>query len=239
VNHDDHSLARWLGETLFFDVEEGTRDDDAAGHILEEVYRRRDAENLRRVQHRRRRRWGTIAGITVVAASSAAAAIYLNDQPTRPESGATCRASVDVDADAIAIAAGVDPIAGCRQLWASDRFESTDGIVPPLAACISANGGIDVFPGDEGVCETLGLAPANPDLSAENEAIIALQDRLIMEINAAECRPVVDVVVTAEQILSESGLDGWRVVIEPGAENGICGKASLNSSTRAVTINEF
>lgn len=237
MNPDDQELAKWVRETLFFDVEEGTRDDEAAQHILDEAYRRRDAENRRRTQ-RRRRRWGIIAGITVVAGGSAVAAVYLTEQPSRPEAGATCRASVRVDADAIALAAGVDPIDGCMQVWLDGRFGEVDE-VPPLTACISASGGIDVFAGDTSVCETLGLTAASPELTPENEAIIALQDRLIIEINAAECRPVADVAVTAEQILSESGLEGWRVVIEPGAENGICGKASLNSSTRAVTVNEF
>lgn len=239
--NDDRKLAAWLRQTLYFDVEDGTRNDEEARHVLDEVYRRRDSAVARRPRFLRRRRWGTMLCIVALGAGGAvAAAVYLSDQPVRPETGALCRAAARLDADAIALSPGIDPIDGCSVLWADGHLGvAPNGSVPPLAACVIPDGGVAVFPGDPGVCGTLGLVPANPVMSAQDKAVIALQDRLNTELNAAPCQVVPDVLHQAERIIAESHLEGWRVVIEPGSESGVCGKTAVDSPSRTVTVHEF
>lgn len=239
MSPDERRFARWVRETLLFDADNVTRDDDAALLLLEEVYRRRDAEDREHIRRRRRRRLGAAGGLAMVAVGGTAAAVLFRDQPSRPEAGAVCRATADLYGDAIALAAGADPIDGCRQLWVDGNFGASDGSVPPLVACVGPHGAVEIFPGEASVCERLGLDHAEPELSAQNRAVVALQDRLVEEINAAECRSVQDVAVLAERILSESGLGGWQVVVEPGTEAGVCGKASINTPMKTVSVVEF
>lgn len=237
MNADDQPVARWTRETLLFNVEQGTRGAAEVQHILDEVYRRDD--DAQRLRHRRRRRtWGALVGFGVVVAGGTVAAVYLGGQPARPEFGTTCRAEAVIDADAIAVGPGADPVDGCRELWVDGRFGDI-AEVPPLTACLDADGGIDVFPDGPTVCEALGLTSAAAELTEDNQLIVELDDRLVAEINATECRPVSDVAVIAEGILAESELDDWHVAIEPGTEAGVCGKVSVNSATRTVGVFEF
>ena len=198
-------------------------------------------QRRRRAQARRRRKFvlGGCVGAVVLGGAVGVAAIIAARQPTVPEAGAVCRAAAAIDADAVVLATGVDPISGCGEQWAKGLLGDNDGLVPPLAACVSAEGVINVFPGQPDVCGSLGLAAAQPHLSPGNDAIVALQASLDSTLNLAKCRPAPDVAVAAEQILRQSDVSGWKVVITPGAETGRCGKASLDSATKTVTIFDF
>ncbi len=198
-------------------------------------------QRRRRAQARRRRKvvLGGCVGAVVLGGAVSVAAIIAARQPTAPEAGAVCRAAAAIDADAVALAPGVDPVSGCGEQWAKGLLGGNDGLVPPLAACISTQGVINVFPGQPDVCDSLGLAPAQHDLSPGNSAIVALQASLDSTINLAKCRPAADAAIAAEQILGQSNVNGWKVVITPGAEAGQCGKAGLDSTTKTVTIFDF
>lgn len=205
---------------------------------LLEAIRRRDAEERRRRRLiRRRARWGGIAGVALVATGGVAAASLFREQPRAPEGGVACRGTVNPTGGVvIAIGTVVDPIEGCRDVWESGRFGLVDSI-PPLTACIGLHGLIEVFPAEQGVCEELGLAVADSELSPENAAIVALQDRLVEEINALDCQPVPDVLVAAKRIVADAGFDDWNVIISPGVpEDGPCGKVGVDSSTRTVFV---
>lgn len=238
MNDDDRRLAGWVRETLYFDVEEGTRDDDAAQHILAEVYRRRDAEDRRRTRRRRRLLCGGIVVGVMVSGSAAAALLWPWGQPTRPEVGVLCHASAELNSDAIVIAPGDDPVEGCARLWATGELPTGEGpdAVPALVACIGPNGAIEVFPGPNEVCAQLELEAADPTLNSDNSAIVALQDRLIQEINLAACRPVRDVVAAVEEQLTEFSMVGWTVTVTPGAEAGACGKVAVDTTNRTVLV---
>ncbi|MBK5224486.1 MAG: hypothetical protein JJE52_16745 [Acidimicrobiia bacterium] len=190
---------------------------------------------------RRRRRRVVAGGVCVAVAITggvAAAALVRSGQPSAPHQGALCRVEADLDASAIAVVRGDDPIEGCEQLWNEGQFVELGGPsgVPPLAACIGPNGAVEVFPGEPTVCEELGLAVADPELSSENVAILELNDRLVNEINAVECVPVEEAATTAERIVDESPLAGWNVVITPEAKGGACGMAGLDPEAREVFI---
>lgn len=198
----------------------------------------------RRGQATRRRRTrltigGACAALVLVGGAVGVAAIVRSGQPAAPETGVLCRATARLDADAIGIAPGSDPIAGCAQRWADGLLGDPGQPVPLLTACVSNNGSIDVFPGDATVCETLGLIAADDELTPDNAAIVALQDRLANEINAVECQPVQAAAAAAQEILAQSGFDGWKVAIAADAQAGTCGKAGVDSAARTVTIIEF
>ncbi len=198
-------------------------------------------QRRRQTQARRRRKivLGGCVGAVVLGSAVGVAAIIAARQPTVPEAGAVCRATAAIDADAVVLATGVDPISGCGEQWAKGLLGDNDELVPPLAACVSADGVVNVFPGQPEVCGSLGLAPVQPALSPGNDAIVVLQASLDSTINLAKCRPAADVVVAAEQILDQSDVNGWKVVVTPGAETGQCGKAGLDSATKTVTIFDF
>lgn len=237
----DRRLARWLRQTLFFDVddgEEGTRDDEAAQRLLAEVYRRSEARD--RARHRRGRRLigGAIVAGVMVSGSAAAALIWRSGQPTRPEGFVLCHSSADLTSDVIARAPGDDPIEGCGRLWASGQLPTSGqaGRVPLLVACVGPRGGIEVFPGPADVCVQLGLEGSDPTLSPDNSAIVELQERLVDGINLADCRPVSEVIAAVEAVLSESAVVGWTVTVAPGAESATCAKVAVDTANRTVLV---
>lgn len=236
-------VVAWLqahpSEWEYATVDDALDADPAARRALNEIYRHHDTHRARALSRRRRLRWGVaLGGVAVALGGVAVAAVFSFGQPTRPESGTLCRARAELDGDAAALAAGEDPIAGCTQVWESGQFGPVDA-VPPLTACIGPHGVIEVFPDEPGVCERLDLAPADPALSDENELIVQMQDRLTAEINLAECQAVSEAAEQARRIITETGISGWHVVIEPGSETGVCGKTAVDTPTRTVTIHEF
>jgi hypothetical protein len=233
-SNDD--LARWIRRhpevwsPADVDV---AREERSADELVDMVLARRGRRGVSR-----RRRLAVGAGLVAVVAGGAVgvAALLRSGQPTAVEAGILCRARAAVDADAFEIASGGDPVADCRQVWMSGQLSNDEGTIPELTACVGSGGTLDVFPGGLEVCETLGLVPLEPALSADNAAIVALQDRLVNEVNAVDCRPVQEVLLTVQDLVDTSGLAGWRVVAEPGTESGACAKAAVDSATRTVTV---
>ena len=192
-------------------------------------------------RHRRRRRWivGTGVGAAAVVAGTISAAAWLRTAPpTQPQAGIVCRAEAQVDADAIVIGADVDPVEGCRAAW--DSYDvGGPGDRSELMACIGAAGAVEVFPGGASTCSELGLVLADPEITPLTAAIIALQDRLAEEINLQPCETVTAVASRAQTMLDESDLEGWTVVVDPGSQAGVCGKADVDPAAQAVVVVEF
>lgn len=245
MNDDrDRSVEAWLRHTLFFDIgdgEEGTRD-DAAQRVLAEVYRRSQARDDARRRRRRRLLGGSIIAGVMVSGSAVAAVVWWSGQPSRPEALVLCHSTAELGGDVIAIPPGDEPADGCGRLWADGQLPTrgTSAQVPPLAVCVGAGGAIEVFPGDNQVCAALGLSGADSTLSTDNSAVVALQERLVEEVNLADCRPVPEVVAIVEQMLAESDMSEWTVTITPDAESGTCGKVAVDTTNQTVlVVNEF
>lgn len=195
-----------------------------------------------RERRRRRRRRRIVAagvgGVTFVAGTVGVAAWLRSEPPTAPQAGIVCRSGATVDADASVIEPGIDPIAGCREVLETSDFGG-DAANADLVACIGAGGAIEVFPGTDATCGQLGLVLADRQPTSENAAIIALQDRLSVEINLEECENVSAVAEMAEAILGESDLTGWTVAIDPSSADGVCGKADVDPVSETVVVVEF
>lgn len=187
----------------------------------------------------RRRRFG-IAAVVVIGAggiAGGAAALMRGEQPTRPNDSVLCRAAATMPSDAVALAAGRDPVAACAAAWLEgDEPFPPNGGVPELAGCVNAAGTIEVIPGPPEICGELGLVLLEWPLSPENESILALQERLVAEINSQPCASVADVQRAAATILADEGFAGWAVEVLPGWEQADCAKVGVRAVDRLITI---
>lgn len=198
-----------------------------------------------RVTRRRRKFVATAVLSTLVVAGGAVgvAALVRSGQATQPTAGVACREAPGVDADVIVIEPTDDPVGGCEALWAAGRFDETPlapaGNVPVLVTCISDAGVIVVFPGSAGTCASVGFADADPALDEENQAIVALQDRIVDEINARPCASAQAVEAIAQRIVDESLVTGWKVEVRPDSIDAPCAKAAVIASTQVVQVVKF
>jgi len=197
-----------------------------------------------RATPRRRKFVATAVLSTLVVAGGAVgvAALVRSGQPTQPIAGVACREAPGVDAVVIVIEPTDDPVGGCRPLWAAGRFDENAeevGVVPPLVACISDGGVIEVYPGDVGMCASLGFADADPALDDENRAIVAFQERIVEEINAQPCASAAAVESIAQRIVDESLVPGWKVEIRADSLDAPCAKAAVVATAQVVQVVKF
>ena len=246
TNAHDDVIAEWIREhpEVWADASAPLQPEFVDGVVADIVSGARMAR-LQRGETRRRRKLvatGVLSTLIVAGGAVGVAAIVRSGQPTQPTAGVACRDDVGVEANVIVIEPTDDPVGGCGALWAAGRFDGASvavGVVPPLVACISHAGVIEVYPGDVGTCAGLGLADADPVLSDANRLIVSLQDRVVDEINAQPCASARVVASIAQRLVAESGLAGWRVEIRPDSVSALCAKAAVDATTQVVQVVKF
>ena len=198
-------------------------------------------ERRRRVRRRRRRAFAAGVAVAALASGGTVAALLIRSgQPPRPEAGVLCRAETAPRTGAIEVGARVDPIAACRAQWENGAFGDDVEVPSELVACIDPVGGaINVIPGDAAACTGLSMEPADPELDVASDAVVALQDRLVEEINLADCAPATEVAEHAQSILDESELTGWRVQMNADPDSSVCAKVGVDSPSFTVFVNEL
>lgn len=239
----DPDIVEWLREHpldwKYATVDDYLNANDNARRMLADIRRRADAATVedkgRRSSRRTRRWWAGIGGlIAALGAGSLAYALWPSEQVSNPV-GLVCYADADLmNSDRAGIEFAFDPTAACGQLWSDGTF-GVDG-PPPLVACVNSSGLATVLPGEQGLCEELGLPAFEPGLSDETNSAVELNDLIIEEINAQPCASAGEVLGDAEQLLAESGLEGWTSTIGPGWEDAECAKVAVNADTRTLTI---
>lgn len=230
-------LAEHPEDWVYATVADALAADPAARRVLDDVRRRHRLRVEQDGRRGRRRRWVAGGAAVLVAATGAtAAAVTLRGQPERPESGSLCRAEARIGGNAVAIPSGEDAIEGCRQAWQRGDLGSSGGSVPPLTACIGPNGIVEVFPAERGICESLELPAADLVLSAENQAIVELQERLGAALNPGDCHPMDEAIVIAQRIADDSTLEGWTVAVGPGSESADCAVVAVDAVEHTVTL---
>ena len=215
--------------------------DDLVAQVVSGARDRRRAEEG---AHRRRRfvAAGALTVIVVTGGAVGVAALIRSGQPSRPSEGIACRATADPSADAIVVEAGPDPVGRCQRLWSGGELSGPDqalGEVPPLVACVSTSGVIEVYPGNFSTCGELGMVVADPSLSPENQAMIALEGRIVEEINDLPCVAAIDAAAVAQRIVDTSELDGWTVSVRPDSADATCAKAAVDVPSRTISIVKF
>ena len=239
-------IAQWIREhpEVWADASTPTPASFVDGVVADIV----SGSRMARVQANTRRRQrklvagGVLSALVVAGGAVGVAAIVRSGQPTQPSAGIACFDSVGDDADVIVVEPTDNPVAACSDLWATGRFaEPTDAadVVPALVACISESGVISVYPGDDRTCAQAGLVDAEPMLDPQNQAIVALQQRITDDVNLAPCATVDDVAAIVQRLVDESGLAGWEVEIRSDSVGASCAKAAIDVTTRVVQVVKF
>lgn len=242
----DDELSSWIRQhpevwADAIDAPSSAEVDDLVEQVVSGARDRRRAEEG---AHRRRRfvATGALTVIVVTGGAVGVAALIRSGQPSRPSEGIACRAAADLRADAIVVETGPDPVGRCQTLWSGGELSEPGqalGEVPPLVACVSTSGVIEVYPGNSSTCGELGLVVADPSLSPENQAMIALEGRIVEEINDLPCVAAIEAAGIAQRIVDTSELDSWTVSVRPDSENASCAKAAVDVPSRTISIVKF
>lgn len=204
----------------------------------------RELSDTSRPRRGRKRGASLVAGAIVLGAAGAAAAyVVARDQPSEPSAGVTCYADATAAGDRIVIPPTDDPIAGCAAVWAAGELPDirdprpAGQTPPPLVACVAPGRGIDVFPSDDAeLCAQLGFTPAGAGLGDESARIVELSDRLVAA-TFPDCVAPASAEETAQRLIDELGLDGWRVVTRPPTRDGdVCARVGVEAQGRTVYI---
>lgn len=231
-------LSRWIrAHPDLWHVAEDEQTPADVAHLVERIV---GASRQRHAQSKVRRRrivLACLAGTGSLGAAAGVAAWMRAAQPTQPNL-IMCRAEPARQASGVVIDATTDPVAGCRAMWSSGEVQEPTlvGDVANLTACVADSGAVDVFPGPPTVCDDLGVELLEEPLTVDNQAILSLNQRIIDEINARPCAAADAVKTAAEQILIETGLDEWTVVIGTGWDDAQCAKVAVDAPTRTLTI---
>lgn len=242
---DDDVIAEWIREhpEVWAEASDPMSPAFVEGVIVDIVSGARMARlNERETRRHRNLVAGFVAALVVAGGAVGVAALVRSGQPTQPTAGVACREAPGVDADVIVIEPTDDPVGGCEAVWAAGRFSETPlsgGEAPALMACISDAGVIEVYPGDAETCTRLGLSNADPALDVENQAIVALQERLANEINLQPCVTAEDAAAIGLRIVEESGLAGWTVEIRTDSAGASCAKAAVDTTRQVVEVVKF
>jgi hypothetical protein len=180
------------------------------------------SRELRRLPRRRRSRWGVtvaLAGALVLLSAVAAVGYGLITPQERFGSvGCYDRPSLDGSVAVVGISER-DPTEVCRQMWADGVVAGSDEPMPAdLTACVLPSGGaVGVFPGDDSVCDTLGLqALRDVEIRPGDVSVARLGDAMgerlpSMDETDDDCLDTADVRRLAEEVLDDLGARGWSV----------------------------
>ncbi len=187
----------------------------------------------RRLRPGRRRQWVVVAGVGAVVLATAAFALVRRERASSP-TGIVCYGVADLDGDRAVLGPALDPVGACEQVWLDGQL-STDG-APALAGCVNEAGVAAVFPGDQTVCQRLGLAELVPGRTSEQQAIVELGDQMI-EVFDTACFRQAEALATAQEMLDGSGLVGWTVHLAEDFPAGReCGVATPLPDIKTVIV---
>lgn len=181
---------------------------------------------------------GIFAAFTILSSGTLATAhILTTDQPKIVAAGTVCRAEAKANAYAIVSGPSDDPISFCGREWESGQFtkQRGNGPVPPLAACVSKQRIIEIFPGYEEVCGQMGLSIANLEMTSYQKAVIELQRRASDEVNA-KCIPIDKGVQLIEKALIQLQLRDWKIKTGIASRPGPCALVSVLETQRMLEI---
>jgi hypothetical protein len=182
---------------------------------------------------RRFRPWVITTIVTGAVVTTAAFAVLHQQRASNPVA-IVCHREANLQGDRTEVAPAADPVAACSVPWIDGTW-STSG-PPRLAACVTGNGVATVFPGDSNVCAQLGLAQLEPGGSDEQQAIVALQQRLA-EAFSATCFHQDESLVQATAILNASHLVGWTVQLAEAFPPGLdCGAPGVLPDAKTVIV---
>jgi hypothetical protein len=189
--------------------------------------------SARRVRRRNRVAAGVAAAAIGAVGATAAFGALRPEQATAPTT-VVCYAAADLSSTRAVLPASTDPITSCARAWIDGTLSSAGAA--ELTGCRLDTGAAAVFPGDRNVCAALGLAPLAVGSSVETQAIADLQSRISAEFSR-RCYGQAEALRTAQQMLDESGLQGWSVELAEDFPPDLeCAGGGPDMATRTVLI---
>lgn len=201
---------------------------------------RRPEQPLRRPRHRTIL---VIAAVLLALISIAAAWLALRDV-TDPIP-VVCYQAPSLDGDAADGAPGDSlGVERCAWAWEDGILINEDfappGQVPALIGCVTDEGNLAVFPGDNpALCRQLGLTEPDPGSVSDGDALRRLESDLVAWFDQHGCQPLDVAEHDIRQILHAHGLDDWHISKSAGNEHDPCasfGLDALNKTIRLVPI---
>jgi hypothetical protein len=183
------------------------------------------------------------AAATLVLSATGFGAYALTREPTHVDS-IGCFEQADLSSSVAVIgAAATDPVAACAALWRSGALGSTSN-VPSLTACVLDTGAVAVMPGEQGICEGLGIASLSADarvrLARFGELRAALAQRFGDSSGSKKRTACVDEAAATRIVRAEleaRGLADWAIEItSPFNAERRCASASIVPAARTIML---
>ncbi len=172
---------------------------------------RRVAGSAGEVRGRRRRVAGLVLLPAALVALAGAAYAIITPGPMDVVDGIACADRADRNSDLTVVRAdGRDPVEICTELWEDGVVATGVREAPPLVACTTEEG-VWVFPGGEGTCQELGMAPLPGGYARAAERFAAMRDELVRRSYATECFPPNAARTAAREVLDEYRFTGWEI----------------------------
>ncbi|GBD83921.1 hypothetical protein BMS3Abin02_00304 [bacterium BMS3Abin02] len=131
-------------------------------------------------------------------------------------------------------------VKSCAPYWEDGTLTSPDyppGVVPPLVACVTDVGTFAVFPSNNpNLCETLGLAPPEPQSIEEAKPTLDLDHAISEYFATSRCIPIPQAVSDVRRILDEHGAADWTVTVGEQRPDRPCASLSFEPKSHTVRI---
>lgn len=184
-------------------------------------------------QRRGRNPWIIGGGAVAIVLATAAFAVLRTSTVSDP-TAVSCLATTDLEGDLVGLAASEDPVEACRQLWIDGTLGNGD--VPPLTGCVNEAGAAAVVPADGAVCNRLGLDELEPGMSAEQQAVLNVNDSLI-DLFGSECFEQDEAVAEVQRQLDAANLDVWTVAVpEPFDPATPCAGPGVDTDNKRIFV---
>lgn len=188
----------------------------------------------------RRRTVLVITAVLVALLSIAAAWLALRDV-TDPLP-IVCHQAPRLDSDAAAGASGGTlGVERCAWAWEDGVLINEDfappGQIPVLIGCVTDEGNLAVFPGDDpALCERLGLTRPDPASMSDGDALRHLESDLVDWFDQHGCQALDVAEHDIRQILDAQGLDDWRISVSGRNQNDPCASFGLDAENKTVRL---
>lgn len=187
---------------------------------------------------RRRRRRLVIA--VALAAVLGGAATWIITRPVTNPAVVSCYAQPALGGTQAGLVGVPLDVESCAPSWADGTLTNPHyppGVVPPLVACVTDVGTFAVFPStNPNLCETLGLAPPEPQSIEDAKPTLDLGQALADYFATERCIPIPQAASDVRRILDEHEAADWTITIGDQRPDRPCASLSFEPKTHTVRI---
>jgi hypothetical protein len=193
-----------------------------------------------------KRRWTRLKKLFVITSivlsiggsgSFAVARLITTEKPRIVLAGVVCRETATQPSNGVVLGINGDPIGACRKNWETGTLAMArkGGPIPHLAACISKQNVVEVFPAFEEICAQMGLRIADLQLDKDQEKVVAMQKRVMEVVNNA-CVSLDAAQRVVKEILQDLKLLDWKLKIGVNAASEPCSIVAFLEDQKTLEI---